>query len=64
MSRARASKGQLISEGLFAIFEIFPKKPKRNNSMIVLLGQKNEFIRSFFGRIISLKKNITTLSDI
>ena len=55
-------KGQLISKGLFAILEFFQKN-ERNNSIIVLLGQKNEFIQSFFGRIIGLKKTLR-LSDL
>ena len=50
------TKGQLISKDLFAILEFFQKT---NNSIIVLLGRKKpEFVRSFFGRIVSLKKPV------
>ena len=57
------TKGQLISKRLFAILEFFQKN-ERNNWIIVLSGKKPEFVRSVFGRIISLKENITTLSDL
>ena len=50
-------KDQLISKGLFAILEFFQKND-RNNSIIVLLGKKHEFVRSFFGRIVGLKKTL------
>ena len=44
-------------ESTFCYPRILPKK-ERNNSIIVLLGQKNEFVRSFFGRIVGLKKTL------
>ena len=44
------AKGQLILKGLFGILKFFQKFD------IVLLGKKNEFIRSFFGRIVGLKE--------
>ena len=50
-----SDKGQLISKGLFGTLE-FLQKNERKNSFIVLLGQKNEFFRSFFGGIVDLKK--------
>ena len=33
-----------------------PPKNKRNNLIMAMLGQKNEFVCSFFGRIVGLKK--------
>ena len=52
-----------LKKKLFAILDFFQKK-EQNNSIIVLSGKKNEFVCSFFGRIVGLKKNITVLSDL
>ena len=50
-------KGQLISKGLFAIHEFFQEE-KEKDLIIVLSGKKHEFVRSFFGRIVGLKKTL------
>ena len=50
-------KGQLISTGLFAILEFFPKN-KPNNPVLVLLGKKTKFVRLVFGRIVGLRKTL------
>ena len=42
------------------------QKNERTNSFLVLLGQKNEFVRSFFGRIRGYQKsfrNYLTFND-
>ena len=45
--RENCSKGQLILKGLFAILEFF-QKTERNNSIIVLLGQKTNLFVCFW----------------
>ena len=53
-------KGLLISKGLFAILEFLQKTNETIQSQ--LLGQKNEFLRSFFGRIVGLKITLRTFN--
>ena len=48
------TKGQLISKGLFGVFNS-PKK-RTKNVCLSRLGQKFEFSNSFFGRIKDTKK--------
>ena len=49
------SKGQLILKSTFCYPRILQKN-KRNNFIMAMLGKKNEFVCSFFGRIVGLKK--------
>ena len=44
-------------ERTFCYPRILPKN-EQNNSIVVLLGKKTEFVRSFFGRIVGLKKTL------
>ena len=46
------AKGQIISKGLFGILEFSPKTNER-----IRRSSKNEFVRSFFGRIRGYQKS-------
>ena len=50
--RKKCSTGQLISKCLFGVFTIFQKTDKNKSK-----SSKVEFVCSFFGRNVSLKKN-------
>ena len=49
-------KGQVISKELFATLEFFQKTNETIRSKYWVLSKKNEFVCSFFGRIVGLKK--------
>ena len=59
---ASAAKGQLISKGLFCVFNSFKKRTK--NFCPSRLGQKLKFSSCFFGRIEETKKDISKLTDL
>jgi hypothetical protein len=50
------AKGQTISKELFGILGFFQKN-ERTTSFLVLFGEKNEFVRSFFARIQGYQKS-------
>ena len=52
--RLGSIKGQLVSKRNFGILEFFQKTNKRIQHSVV--RQKNEFVRSFFGRIVGFKE--------
>ena len=54
VSRQTSDKGQLISKGLFCVFNSSKKRTK--NLCPGRLGQKLKFSSSFFGRIEDTKK--------
>ena len=54
-------KGQLILKGLFGILKFF-QKTEQNNLTIVLLGKKPEFVHSFFGKIVGLKRTLRSFA--
>ena len=56
-----ASKGQIVSKGLFGILGFF-KKTNEQIRFLVLLGQKNEFVCSFFGKIRGYQKPLYTMT--
>ena len=51
-----SAKGQIISKGFFGILGFFQKTNARIR-FLVLLSKKNEFFRSFFGRIRGYQKS-------
>ena len=52
-------KGQLISKCLFGVLTFFQKTNENKST-----SSKTEFVRSFFGRNVGLKKIISNLSDL
>ena len=57
------SKDQLISKCLFVVLQ-FPPKIERKEVNLRVHSSKVEFVRSFFGENVDLKKIILTLSDL
>ena len=53
------SKGQLISKCLFGVLTFFQKTNENKST-----SSKTEFVLSFFGRNVGLKKIISNLSDL
>ena len=51
------SKGQLISTCLFGVFNFFKKRDKNKSTWGIRHHSRVECFRSFFGRIVGLKKS-------